>query len=95
MKNGKFRKIFVAFDIPQTQNEALITIEHDAIDPKTNRRLSVGVHRQNSDRITSNYIFKGPKKEVLDYLKNNDNQNELYKIVTDLSKSVDDYYSSL
>ncbi len=94
-ENGKFRKIFVAFDIPQTQNEALITIEHDAIDPKTNRRLSVGVHRQNSDRITSNYIFKGPKKEVLDYLKNNDNQNELYKIVTDLSKSVDDYYSSL
>lgn len=94
-ENGKFIRVFVAFDIPETQNEALMIVEPDAIDPKINRRFSIGVHRQNSDRLTSNYIFKGSKKEILDYLKNNDNQSELYKIVTDLSKSVDDYYSSL
>ncbi len=94
-ENGKFRKIFVAFDIPETQNEALISIEHDAVSPEVNRRLSVGVHRQNSDRITSNYLFKGTKREVLDYINNKDNQAELHKTINNLSKSVDDYYSSL
>lgn len=94
-ENGKFIRVFVAFDIPETQNEALMIVEPDAIDPKINRRFSIGVHRQNSDRLTSNYIFKGSKKEILDYLKNNDNQSELFKIILDLSKSVDDYYSSL
>ncbi len=94
-ENGKFRRIFVAFDVPDTQNEALISIENDANEPNDMRRLIIGVHRLNSDRITSNYIFKGTKKEILEYLKNPEIKSEFTKTVYSLSKSVDEYYSSL
>ena len=89
-ENGKFRRIFVAFDIPETRNEALISIENDAKEPNSIRRLVIGVHRLNSDRVTSNYIFYGTKKEILEYLKKPEIKSDY-----SLSKSVDDYYSSL
>lgn len=94
-ENGKFTKIFVAFDVPDTQNEALISIEADQGQPKDMRRLSIGVHRMNSDRITSNYMLKGTKREILDYLKKAEVNSEFIKTVYSLSDSVDDYYSSL
>lgn len=94
-ENGKFRKIFVAFDIPETTNEALITIEADAKDYKNQRRVSIGVHHQNSDRVISNYMFKGTKQEIIEYLKDNNNFPEFTQIVNELSTAVDDYYASL
>ncbi len=94
-ENGKFRKIFVAFDIPDTQNEALISFEHDEIDPKNMRRISIGVHRLGSDRITSNYIIKGTKNELIEYLKKIEFKKEFKDTVNLLSDSVDEYYSSL
>ncbi len=93
--NGKFSRIFVAFDIPDTQNEALISFEHDEIEPKDMRRLSIGVHRANSDRITSKYIVKGTKKELIEYLKKTEFKKEFTDTVNSLSHSVDNYYSSL
>ena len=94
-ENGKFRRIFVAFDVPDTQNEALISIEQDETQPKDMRRLSVGVHRLGSDRVTSNYIVKGTKKEIIEYLKKSEFKEEFTDTVNSLSHSVDDYYSSL
>ena len=94
-ENGKFRKIFVAFDIPDTKNEALITIEADAKDYKNQRRVSIGVHHQNSDRVVSNYMFKGTKQEIIDYLKDSKNFPEFTQTVNELSTAIDDYYASL
>lgn len=94
-ENGKFTKIFVAFDIPETQNEAIVSIEHDAINTKDLRRVSLGVHRLHSPRLESNYIFKGTKSEVLEFVKNQENIDKLYSSVNNLSSSVDNYYSSL
>lgn len=94
-ENGKFTRIFVAFDVPETQNEAMMAIEHDALNPKDLRRVSVGVHRLNSPRLESKYVFKGTKKEVLDFIKNKENLDKLFSSVNGLSDSVNDYYSSL
>lgn len=94
-ENGKFRRIFVAFEIPETQNETLFSIEPDAKDFKDIRRMSIAVHRKNSDRIISNYMFKGTKEEVLNYLKDEKNYAEFKQTVNSLSNSVDEYYSSL
>ncbi|MCD7780279.1 MAG: hypothetical protein LUH05_06360 [Candidatus Gastranaerophilales bacterium] len=94
-ENGKFNRVFVAFDIPETQNEAIISIEHDELNPKESRRLSVGVHHNNKDRLFSNYILKGTKKEILSYLNNTDNHKEILDSVNNLSQKTDEYYSSL
>ncbi len=94
-ENGMFTRLFVAFDIPETQNEAIIAIEHDEKEPKTQRRLSIGVHNQYSDRMFSNYVLKGTKQEIIDYLNNKENQESIKTTVSSLSSKVDDYYSSL
>lgn len=92
-ENGKFSSISVSFKIPDTQNKAKVIIGHDEIEPKNLRRLSVGVHRESSDRLTSSYILKGTKQEILDYLKDPKSQDELIKVVGQLSESVDKHYS--
>lgn len=93
-ENGLFRKIFVAFDVPKTNNEAMLILEMDNEDPRTQRRLSVGVHHQNADRLTSNYLSKGTKQEIINYLNNKENQAEITESVKKLSDKTDDYYSS-
>lgn len=94
-ENGQFRKVFVSFDIPNSTNEAKLIIEQDETEPKTQRRLSVGVHHQNSDRLISNYLLKGTKKEIIDFLKDDNNNQEIIDAVNILSSKTDDYYSSL
>lgn len=94
-ENGLFRKIFVAFDVPDTNNEALLLIEMDGEEPRTQRRLSIGVHHRNADRLTSNYVLKGTKKEIIEYLKDFSNQQFIIDTVKDLSDKTDEYYSSL
>lgn len=94
-ENGLFRKIFVAFDVPETNNEALLLLEMDGEEPRTQRRLSIGVHHKNADRLTSNYVLKGTKKEIIEYLKDFSNQQFIIDTVKDLSDKTDEYYSSL
>lgn len=94
-ENGLFRKIFVAFDVPNTNNEAMLVLEMDGEEPRTQRRLSVGVHHKNADRLTSNYLLKGTKEEIISYLNDSSNQQDIINLVNDLSQKTDDYYSSL
>lgn len=91
-ENNKFRKFFVAFDVPDTRHEAIISISHDELDPKDKRRLAVEVHHANSDKFYSQYLFKGTKKEIIDFIADKNNQKEIYDSVKELSKSVDDDY---
>ena len=94
-ENGQFRKIFVAFDVPNTQNEAVLSIEHDLKNPKIQRRLFIGVHHQNRDRLFSNMLLRGTKQEIIDYLNSEDNQELVKTLTAHLSDKVDEYYSSL
>ena len=94
-ENGLFRKVFVSFAVPDTDNKALLGIEYDETEPKTQRRLFVGVHHNNSDRLTRNYLLKGTKTEILEYLKDDSNQQNIIDSVNTLSKKTDEYYSSL
>lgn len=94
-ENGKFTNSFVTIELPESQNIALISIEPSAKEPKTQRILLVGVHNKHSDRIFSNYMFTGTKKEVLDYIDGGKNNSEIIESINTLSKKADDFYSSL
>lgn len=94
-ENGKFKPITIEYKIPDTVNMAKITIECDENEPKATRRLSVGVHHQNADRLISNYVFKGDKNQVIEYLNNADNAPDFVNTIKELSEKTDDYYNNL
>ena len=94
-ENGLFRKVFVSFDVPDSDNTAILGIEYDEGEHKTQRRLFVGVHHNNSDRLTRNYLLKGNKEEILAFLKDPSNKEDIIKTVNHLSQKTNEYYSSL
>lgn len=94
-ENGLFRKVFVTFSVPDTNNKAVLGLEYDENEPKTQRRLFVGVHHENRDAMVKNYILKGTKSEILEYLKDGSNQQKLIDTVNTLSAKTDEYYASL
>ena len=80
-ENGIFGKVSVEFVIPDSSNEGLFYINHSAENPKDQRVLSVGVHHKNSDRMVSNIVASGTKKEILEYIKSQENTQELVDLV--------------
>ncbi len=94
-ENGRFSRVFVTFSVPESDNKAVFSIIHDDVDYKDKRQLSICVHRQNSDRMFSNFIMKGTKKEIIEFLNDERNNEELKQIVEHLSVKADDYYSDL
>jgi len=94
-QNGTFAQIGTALKIPGTNNVAILIISADSEDPKEKRNLQVGVKHQNSDRLISNYILNGTKQEIIDYLSNKKNDEEIKFLIKTLSKETDRYYSSL
>lgn len=72
-ENGKFSKVIIGFYVPETNNMGMFKVEHDTKDPKTQRILSIGVYHKNSDRVISNILKVGTKKEILDYVKSKEN----------------------
>ncbi len=94
-ENGKFSKFSIEFEVPETDNHGVLTIDFDANNPRDGRILSVGVHHKNSDRLISNILLTGTKKEILDKLASSEDMDELIEIVSHLSDKTDDYYSSL
>ncbi len=91
-ENNKFKKIFAAFDIPGTRNEALLSVSHDEIQPKDIRRFGVEVHHLNSDKFYSQYLYKGTKKEVLDFIQNSKNKEIIADSIEKLSNKVNEDY---
>jgi len=94
---NKFSSHSIAFLIPGTSNVAEIIIKQDEKEYKNQRRVLLGVHHKNSDAIVSNYVFKGTKKEVLEYLKSLSSEKfeETIELIKNLSKESDDYHSRL
>lgn len=92
-ENGQFSKCLISFDIPGTQNIAYYLIEHDVLEPKEQRRLSIGALRNGCDRLTSIQLKKGTKKEILDFL-NDENNAQLFRdTLVNVSNSTDEYFS--
>ncbi|MBR6162417.1 hypothetical protein IKQ26_00800 [bacterium] len=91
-ENGQFSNVGAKFRIPDTSNEALLTVTYDETNPKTQRLFKVGVHHKNSDQITSEILKNGTKQEILDYLKNPENADIIKKSVIGLSEYVDKHY---
>lgn len=92
---GPFSKFSLQFNVPGApQYEGTLIVDFDTQDVKK-RILQVGVHHQNSDRLFSHMLINGTKKELLDYLKNDDNQKDIIDSVQALSKEADKYYSKL
>jgi hypothetical protein len=94
-ENGSFKKVFLTFDVPETNNQALMIVEQNSKEPKTQRNLLIGVRHKNRDRLTSNLLEVGTKQDILEYLKKEDNTQEIIDSVNHLSEKTDDFYSQL
>ena len=92
-ENGLFRKITLSFEVPDTNNVGVYSIEYDHKNPKVQRYLTLGVHHKNSDRLVSNIVLKGTKQDILDYIKNSENQTKTIEMSRELSDKVDEFYS--
>lgn len=94
-ENGPFTSFCVAFNIPtSSQNEGYIQISHNPKE-KDKRILSTNVHHRNSDRIFSNIIMQGSKKEIMEFLSKSENHKIFEDSLLELSTKVDEYYASL
>lgn len=91
-ENGQFKLVGALFDVPDSNNEALLSVGYDETNPKTQRLFRVGVRHQNSDQMTSQILKGGTKKEILDYLKDPKNAEAIKKSVMELSEYVDKNY---
>ena len=94
---NKFSPHKIAFYIPGTSNIAEITVKQDEEEYKTQRRVYIGVHHKNSDMLLSNSVFKGTKKEVLEYLKtlSEERLTETVENIKQLSRESDEEHDSL
>lgn len=89
---GKFAKLSVSYKIPNTSNKFMVVIEHDEVSPENLRRISIGAHHENSDMTIKEYIFKGRREEVLDFLTKDEAKQQFLSGAIRLSGEVDKYY---
>jgi len=94
-ENNKFQPVSVDYNLPDSQNMAKVTVECDYENPANQRRVSVGVHHKDRDRLISNYLFKGTKQEVINFLKDEKNQQQFVDSIKTLSAKTDEYYDKL
>ena len=92
-ENGQFGKCAISFNIPGTQNTAYYLVEHDILEPKDQRRFSIGAVRNGSDRMTSVQLIKGTKKEILEFLQDDKNAQLFRDTLVKVSNSTDEHFS--
>lgn len=91
-ENGQFGKCILSFDIPGTQNVACYKVEHDILEPKDQRCFSICAYRNGNDRLTSQQLIKGTKKEILEFLQDENNFQLFKDTLVDVSDSTDEYF---
>ena len=83
----------LTFDIPGTDNEAILQVIPDALDKK-NFRFRIGVHRNGYDMLVSNFWEKGTEEGLRVYfrrsVKDEEEKKRLRSALEDLSANVDD-----
>ena len=93
-ENGKFARVGIVYQIPDTQNIARYGIEYDELEPRNTRRFLIGVNRKGSDMLTSIYLTKGSKKEILEFLNDDSNEELIIATLKDLNNSVENNYKA-
>lgn len=79
------------FDVYGTKNEGFLRLEPSASQPgKT--MLHLGVYRQGTDRVWSNYLYTGEPRQVLEKLRDPASRTEWLEDLMSLSNSVDEYW---
>ena len=91
-EEGRFEGFAYGFDLPFTENHMKYQFMADALSPEKSRRIAVGVFREGTDRLTSHYVFKGTKAEIIDFLKSEEGKEQIYASVIELSDKTDDYW---
>ena len=79
--------------MPDSNNNGLLYIIPHPKNNKTERIFLIGVHHKNSDRLFSNEILTGTKKEIINFIKDSKNQKEITDTVYKLSKQSDSFYN--
>lgn len=71
-QRGDFRNISVSFIIPETQNRAVLLVEHSLTGIPEQRRLLIGALRDGTDRLRSNYLIHDTNENIMKYLERDD-----------------------
>ena len=85
-QSGDFRNISVSFIIPETQNRAVLLVEHSLTGIPEQRRLQIGALREGTNRLRSNYLMHDTNENIIKYLKQEDIVEQLipyYKMHSD------------
>ena len=86
-EEGPTQGVFVCFNYPGTEYEAFLRAEEDHLN-WSGRRVRVMMRPQGSNRVMSNYIWKGTKQELLRWLDQEERQSELEKFFQNLADSL-------
>ena len=71
-QSGNFKNVSVSFIIPETQNRAVLLIEHSLTGIPEQRRLLIGALRDGTDRLRSNYLMHDTNENIIKYLERDD-----------------------
>lgn len=89
-ENGKCAPYIFHLNDSYAQNRIRYAIEYDPNEPKDQRVFSVGVSKMYSDKMAQEFVFSGTKKEILEYLKSPEVQDEIYETIIRLSNKVEE-----
>ena len=88
-ENGKCAPYVFYLNDGDSQNRIRYAIEYDPNEPKDKRIFSIGVSKLHSDKMVQEFLFKGTKKEVLEYLKSSESQEEIYETILKLANKIE------
>ena len=89
-ENGKYAPYIFYLNDSYAQNRIRYAIEYDPNEPKEQRVFSVGVSKLYNDKMAQEFVFKGTKKEILEYLKSPKSQEEIYEAILKLSNKIEE-----
>ena len=88
MNESAFVPCSVSCDFPGTKNKALLRVIPDESD-KAICRLTASAVRKGSDLCVMNYLFKGTRQEMKEWLSADAHVEELIPCIAHLSESLD------
>ncbi|MBR3604683.1 MAG: hypothetical protein IKL52_01490 [Candidatus Gastranaerophilales bacterium] len=89
-ENGKCAPYIFHLNDSYAQNRIRYAIEYDPNNPKDQRVFSIGVSKLYNDKMAQEFVFKGTKREILDYLKSQDSKDEIYETILRLSNKIEE-----
>ena len=75
-ETGSFRRVSMGGYRKGHPFHSILGIE-ESYESETMRRISLGMYREGEDRVISNYLFRGTKQEVIAWLEDPENRQEI------------------